>query len=964
MDAKLIPESIHELLRKAQEDTRVLLVIDGKPRIVEMDSPSPPETSREGRLEMVRYIRDATWQATGPGYEGLKEWVAANWRTERGVLIPDGTVATRDDWMVGHERQLDATTATKKLIAAAKLYGSDRVGQCADEYAAHGMIEVLWFYLMKGPPLETAKRLDDYCTLLPYREALRRIGKEVDPGDSSIEWPGPSAESLCALEVRYFERPDPPGEGSGRFTSPLLRNGPQALAHLLGLVWGSGFLVLGNWHGVPAATGAALPYWSSRGPGAAVRPALVPTKGYGPAPLKRPLAIDELHALAARYSSLTEPAQHRIDRAMTRLRSAFGRIDVEDRVIDIAIALTTLFMEEDEPGDRDALVPRRAAWLYADSTDEQHQTEAELVSFLTRHSEVVRGQEFGAHGGSDPEESAALLAEVEDVLQTSLKILVADGWPEDWDRAMERSFLRRDPPRKASEIPSTKSDSLSWSVEERGEIDRALEAVWKPVIDQASPPTGTSPTIISGPTPDLAARYRAQGIPYVVIHPGRLYVAHPKWPKAPSEPLDEQTAYYCERDVVWHTRRWSQAALDKGLVQFEVPIDAVLYHPKHAADWPLPLLSSHEEDPQGGVAERPRLVPVKAAESGGSTGDPHTEDPHRTAGTQESTEPLPELPESAMPGLGVEWSRLWQAFQHDVNVATNSLLYMLEAVHWRHLAERRRLDESQNPSDQGAVHPWPTYPKLRAFPAVTGEPLLGRSAPAGPMEQTLMRAWLTEVYSCWESRYRPQLRHEIRHVADAILPRQQVLGELGYIRNDIVHNNAIAQPDGAGRCEILQWFSEREHIQIQMRHIFDFLNQMAWLHDRPMVDPDYPGRLCVWSIVREGGVEQPAPALISVRPLMNPEQSDPRYRYEASITFENGVFGRTPMGPENEETQPAREERTRQWMKMKVDDAGNLSVPGLGTASATVLYRNTLKGERSPAPGLPSPWIQFRKDSG
>ena len=72
-------------------------------------------------------------------------------------------------------------------------------------------------------------------------------------------------------------------------------------------------------------------------------------------------------------------------------------------------------------------------------------------------------------------------------------------------------------------IPSVKADSLSWSEEEQREIDRALEAVWKPIIDQAPlpPPNVAAPTVAEL-TPELVEGYREQGITYVVTHPAWL----------------------------------------------------------------------------------------------------------------------------------------------------------------------------------------------------------------------------------------------------------------------------------------------------------------------------------------------------------------------------------------------------------------------------------------------------------
>ena len=67
------------------------------------------------------------------------------------------------------------------------------------------------------------------------------------------------------------------------------------------------------------------------------------------------------------------------------------------------------------------------------------------------------------------------------------------------------------------------------------------------------------------------------------------------------------------------------------------------------------------------------------------------------------------------------------------------------------------------------------------------------------------------------------------------------------------------------------------------------------------------------------------------------------------------------MGPEREETPAQAKDRTCTWMKMYVNKAGDLEVPGLGTVSVADLYQRTLKGERHTGPDIPGLWIQFRE---
>ena len=269
---------------------------------------------------------------------------------------------------------------------------------------------------------------------------------------------------------------------------------------------------------------------------------------------------------------MPEQVRHRLQRAMARLRDSTERFDEDDRAIDLSIALSVLFVEDHEPDDRATPVPQRAAWLYADSECERRQTEDMLGDFLRHHSNIVHGRATAEPGTETSERKAQLLTHADDVLRATLKTTIMVGLPGDWATATDPTAIRHDPPRTAAEIPSVKSDSLSWSVEEQHEIDRALEAVWRSIVEEAPlPPPGSGPSRTVGLAPELVEPHREQGVPYVVVHPARLYLAHPKWPSEACEPLDERARYYCPLDVARHTRRWMEAALRKGLVVFEAP---------------------------------------------------------------------------------------------------------------------------------------------------------------------------------------------------------------------------------------------------------------------------------------------------------------------------------------------------------------------------------------------------------
>ena len=938
MSRDLTAESVYEWLRRAQEETDVVLTIDDAPAIVKMDESSPPSSPWAARRSIDRYLDEGVWRTAGSGFQRLQSWVDVHWNPDREAAVPEGTLPAPGSSQQ-LTAQLAAASAAKKLIVAAKLYGTDAVARYAVEFAAHGMIEVHSAYVLKGPPLDAAKVLDDYCAILPYAKAEGRPDAGSHSEDFAAGWPTVDAPNLCALQSRSFERPGTDTGEHCRYVSRSLAGGPEPLALLLGLVWGCGLRAFGSWANVPAPAAAALPYrhmpWER---GAWLQSASLPLPGFAQTHWKRPLPVEELRGLASKFSGLPEPNRVRLHRAMERICNSTERIDEEDKVLDMGIALAALFVDENEQADPAALIPPRAAWHYADSVDDRRNTEDLLELFFDRYTMVVHGSGLREPRTHEQARTATILSATDDVLRTSVKYMIDQGWHDDWDRAADRSSFRANPPRTESEIPSAKSDSLSWSVKRLREIDQALEAVWRPIVEQAPlPPPHMSPTYAEL-SPQLAEQYREQGIPYVVVHPARLYMAHPEWPDHESEPPDERATFYCAADVERHARQWSEAAHRRGLVQFKVSAgdDGGTYLPENRSSWPQPLYSSHEvgsDIQSGGETPTTERVPPR--------GPPPTSGTARVGSPAvEGDTPAPpeEWPESVADGLEKEWFRLWTAFQHDVNVATHSLLHLLNAVHTTHEIERQRLAQAMSAPGgvlrtfEEALHAVgstiPAYPRSRAFPVLAGEPLFRRTAPGGPMEQFVFKGWVSEVWDMWESHYRTQLAHSARRLPRAIRPRQS------------------------------EWFKEGEQMLLRMRHVFDFLNQMGWLQEESVFLGER-GALSGWHIDRTPDPGEPQPALISVRPVVDIEQADPSFRYGASIAFENGVFGQSPMGPTHHETEARARERARKWMKMTVDENGDLYVPGLGGVSAAKLYSGHLSGEKIPGPGIWQPPVQF-----
>ena len=486
--------------------------------------------------------------------------------------------------------RLDDATASRKLVIAAALHGAKTSARYAIDFASHGMVEVRSIHLLKGPSVREPKRLDEVCSLIPYREALRRASSFL-PADMFRSFPN-DLGGVCALDVTDFAHPTAnPDFDNEYFGSPLLKNGIEAFALCTGLVWGAGLRVIQNWRATPVAAKAVLPFWLLSGPGRTTFPVELLPKDFPRMSKQRPLPRGELFQLMAKLHELPHESRPRLNVALRRLRNASEYRDEDDVVIDLCIALEALFMQEGEWRNQRKVIAKRGSWYFADSVQERQCVRTALKEFYKIRSRIVHGNPATPRSTDDITRRNHLIAVAFDVARASLKSMIVQGRPTDWSESMHHSSIRHTPPRDSSQIPSVKSDSLSWTVEEQNEIDRALESVWRPSVEQApSPSTDTKFTIHRGIRSDKIEKLRREGKHCLVRHPAVLYMAHPKWPKTDSDPLDERTEFYCERDVARHMLRWREAASDKRLDQVEFPADdAFLFHPKRRRSWPQPL---------------------------------------------------------------------------------------------------------------------------------------------------------------------------------------------------------------------------------------------------------------------------------------------------------------------------------------------------------------------------------------
>ena len=524
----------------------------------------------EGAMESMAHRKDEIL-ARFPACLDVLEWVEVHWSSEREIQPPAGTIP-RDGSVHQEVVQPDAMASASRLYLAAALYGAEEVAANAIRFASHGMVETQSNFLLRGRPPARVIELDDYTALIPYREVmsdgkLRRLASDSPQGHDF--WPPDGAADVYILRTTIFENRGRSIGETEHHISPLLRCGIEPLLLMLGLVWGVGLRSFGSFNSIPEPIAAVLPHIGFLHNGWGVRRTSLLSPGFGHEPNTRPFDARELANMVARYVALPDQERNKVALALRRLRDSRERDDGDgmgDRAIDLAIALEAMFMEPGERHDHTKIVSRRASWHYADSMPERIAVRKQLQDFYDLRNEVVHGNSV-LEGN---EASRDMLERIDNIARACLKTLITKGRPGDWEASKDFKDVRQNPPRKDTEIPSTKSDSLSWTVAEQREIDATLEAVWRLEVDNAPTPLpGAVATTYRGINPEEIGRCRREGIPFTIAVPARLYLAHPMWPEEGEDP-DERVKHYCGRDVDRHMRLWLQEASAKKMHMFEL----------------------------------------------------------------------------------------------------------------------------------------------------------------------------------------------------------------------------------------------------------------------------------------------------------------------------------------------------------------------------------------------------------
>jgi hypothetical protein len=97
----------------------------------------------------------------------------------------------------------------------------------------------------------------------------------------------------------------------------------------------------------------------------------------------------------------------------------------------------------------------------------------------------------------------------------------------------------------------------------------------------------------------------------------------------------------------------------------------------------------------------------------------------------------------------------------------------------------------------------------------------------GPVETRLGHQWIVFLYELWENTYRPRLAAvHARSVGDE---KYDLLGDLGKLRNDVIHHHGIATSNNTDRCALLShWFKVGEVLRLEGWHFDEFVRMFPW----------------------------------------------------------------------------------------------------------------------------------------
>ena len=100
----------------------------------------------------------------------------------------------------------------------------------------------------------------------------------------------------------------------------------------------------------------------------------------------------------------------------------------------------------------------------------------------------------------------------------------------------------------------------------------------------------------------------------------------------------------------------------------------------------------------------------------------------------------------------------------------------------------------------------------------------------------LGRQWAVTVFAYWESAFRRRFAAALGVPPLAVL--DPMMGDLRRLRNDIVHNSALATREEFGKCEVVShWATVGEPIVLTADQVMEFMDHFGLVSTGGLVAP-------------------------------------------------------------------------------------------------------------------------------
>ena len=335
-------------------------------------------------------------------------------------------------------RAMQVEEACGRIVKSVAFHSLDPVIDAVASFLRTGAFPMRTLHLLKGARVREPIKLDTSARLVPYSTALNMAA--IDDGASTgVNYPADPGTGACGLILDAAVRPGAavhPIEGASldevarsgvreEEKPRLLYSGIAEFGHdfvcvMLSLVSGKFFMPFCSYEIIPQVYSDALPMFASTGS------RVVSNVEFPIFASQDELAFvdrEELIELVTAYSQASEPVRRHLHVPLARLRHARDKAGDIDRAIDLQIAFEALLGRPTSDERQE-----RAAWLYAETSDEVAFVKRTIREFSAHRNRIVHAKTF--------DENTELITQAESILVVCIKWIIRNRRIPRWTAEM------------------------------------------------------------------------------------------------------------------------------------------------------------------------------------------------------------------------------------------------------------------------------------------------------------------------------------------------------------------------------------------------------------------------------------------------------------------------------------------------------------------------------------------------